>query len=175
MKRKWPIRFQKTTNVAAGVYLCNNRILCNSYHIPSDLLMISRRKNKFDLVLYPGFSILEFGAPLWRNLEGKARSSQGIPRHYDVTSTDTMACPSWWCNCQCVSREMNKYDARLRQLITCRRTHKVMKASSDDMVAPSLRCEILSGFPLQSHETNTGMAGKSRYEASSDLHEWYHW
>jgi len=50
-----------------------------------------------------------------------------------------------------------------------------MKASSDDMVAPSLRCEILSGFPLQSHETNTGMAGKSRYEASSDLHEWYHW
>ena len=46
---------------------------------------------------------------------------------------------------------MNKYDARLR----------LMKASSDDMVAPSLRCEILSGFPLQSHETNTGMAGKS--------------
>ena len=59
---------------------------------------------------------------------------------------------------------MNKYDARLR----------LMKASSDDMVAPSLRCEILSGFPLQSHETNTGMAGKSRYEASSDLDEWYH-
>ena len=53
--------------------------------------------------------------------------------------------------------------------------HKSYESFQDDMVAPSLRCEILSGFPLQSHETNTGMAGKSRYEASSDLDEWYHW
>jgi len=79
-----------TTNVAAGVYLCNNRILCNSYHIPSDLLMISRRKNKFDLALYPGFSILEFGAPLW---EKTWKERLGVHKGYHITMMSHLLTP----------------------------------------------------------------------------------